>query len=88
MKKNYITLIWMIALALILLCVLFPERRQTFTGGALPRKFLFSSELYARPNPTAGLLVEIDFSRTILKCILIGTIAGLATLGSSIKHES
>ena len=86
MRKK-VAILWAVALLLITLCVLFPERRQTFTGGSMPRKYLFSAHLYDRPNQAAGLLVEIDFARTLLKCMLVGTVTGIITIGLKLKDD-
>ena len=84
--------IFIIALTLVALCVLFPPRRLV-TGVAIGRGFLFSSELdrhnvkILNKYEKSFEIASIDAPRSASECILILSIAGVVALASNRKGK-
>ncbi len=83
--KPGIALLWMATLIVMMICVLFPPRRDTEQGhdreNVLPREFLWSSELYqGSPTSVGNLVARIDLEKLALELLLTAAASGAITI--------
>ena len=84
--KSGTSRLWLVPLLIALLCIVFPPRRDTDQGhdrdGVLPRRFLWSSDLYQGSGTSFGYLVaRVDFERLVLEMLALGALSSLVALG-------
>jgi hypothetical protein len=85
-------LVLVATLALIVLCVLFPARRQKNGASLASRGFVFSREIHQTDirkyaDRTEAAPAEIDFPRRLRQCLLCLSVGGVAALCLGSKTE-
>lgn len=80
----------MMALILCAACALFPPRHARGGTDAIPRVFLFSSDIRSdvRPSSTGAnyYSAEIDAGHLLAECVVIMSICGVAALYFCLEH--
>ncbi len=93
--KSRTSRLWLIPLLMALVCLVFPPRRNTDQGhdrdGVLPRRFLWSSDLYQGSRTSMGPLVaRLDLEKLVLELFALGALSGMLRFGwaSGFRNES